>query len=115
MLRPVGGRDEHRTIESLGAVFMKNVVGRFSDNAEISTDVLGQAMMIAGEIGIEGCLSHGIGKMHKMGLSGEEVRFSYSMTAALRLYVADLWFLRASLQALLIRNGDARKLAKVTF
>lgn len=54
MLRPVGGRDEHRTIESLGGIFMKNVVGRFSDNAEISTDVLGKAMMIAGEIDSKG-------------------------------------------------------------
>lgn len=90
MLRPVGGRDEHRTMESLGAVFMKNVVGRFSDNAEISTDVLGKAMMIAGEIGIEGCLNHGIGKMHKMGLSGEEVGINYPTTIALRVHIADL-------------------------
>lgn len=73
MLLPVGGRDERRIVESVAGFFMKHIVARVSDNAEIQTDILGKAMMLAGEMGIEACLQHGIGKMQKLGPAGEEV------------------------------------------
>ncbi|KAK9899110.1 hypothetical protein P389DRAFT_44145 [Cystobasidium minutum MCA 4210] len=73
MLQPVGGREAFRLAESLAGFFMNNIVTKFSDNAAISTDTLGRAMKIAGEIGIKACLNLEIGEMHKMGTSGEEV------------------------------------------
>lgn len=73
MLQAVGGRDRHRMVESIAGFFTKNILSRLSDNAEIRTDLLGRAMMLAGEMGVELCLQHGFGKMAKLGNEGQEV------------------------------------------
>lgn len=75
MLIPVGGRDHPRLVESIAGFFMKNVVAHLSDNAEIRTDLLGKALVMAGDLGVELCLKHGFGKMTKLGSEGQEVRF----------------------------------------
>jgi len=76
MLRPVGGREEKRLIENIAGVFMHHVVARLSSNAEIDTDVLGKAMVRAGELGIDQCLKNGIGAKTKLGADGHEVSLS---------------------------------------
>lgn len=73
MLWPKGGREERRLVESVAGFFMKNVVAKVFANTEISTDILGQAMMVAGQVGIEGCLRHGVGEMVKLKPMGREV------------------------------------------
>lgn len=73
MLRPVGGRDHPRMVEAIAGFFTKNILSHLSDNAEIQTDLLGKAMMLAGEMGIDVCLKNGFGKMTKLGKDGQEV------------------------------------------
>lgn len=66
-------------VESIAGFFVKHTLARFSDNAEIQTDVLGKAIMLAGEMGIDICLKHGFGKMIKLGHEGQEVSKSHSL------------------------------------
>lgn len=73
MLYPVGGRDHPRMVESIAGFFVKQVLARVSDNAGIQTDVLGKAMLLAGEMGIDVCLKNGFGKIVKLGHDGQEV------------------------------------------
>jgi oxidoreductase len=74
-LRAVGGRDRpHAALENFYGLFSQHVLSHLWANAEISTDVLGRATMLAGELGTEGCLKHGVGKREQIGTNGEEVR-----------------------------------------
>jgi len=86
-LRVVDGREQHRMMESVFGLLTHHVLSRVSNNAEIDTDVLGKAMVRAGEMGIEACLKSGVGSKEKLEKDGPEV--------------------------LVINNGDAIKLAKL--
>jgi oxidoreductase len=106
MLRPVGGRDHPRMVEAIAGFFTKNVLSHLSDNAEIQTDLLGKAMMLAGEMGIVVCLKNGFGKMTKLGNAGQEVSIR-----KLNEFGKPLMLIH--LQALVISNAEAAKLAKI--
>lgn len=77
-LRIPDGRDEPRLVENIAGFFMKNIVSHFSKDAETPTDLLGKAMMRAGELGVELCQNSGIGKLEKLGKDGQEVSPQHS-------------------------------------
>lgn len=72
-LRVVNGREQHRMLESAFGLFTHHVLSRVSSNAEIDTDVLGRAMVRAGEMGIEQCLKYGVGSKQRLEKDGPEV------------------------------------------
>lgn len=71
-LRVKDGRDESRTAEVIYGK-ITGVMSIFTNKAEINTEVLGRAMVRAGELGIEQCLANKVGFMQKIGKDGQEV------------------------------------------
>lgn len=105
-LRVQDGRDTPRTVETVYGTFTKFVLSRFSANAEIDTPALGKAMNKAGQMGIQALLQAGIGETVNIGKEGQQVCLTPS-TILLKLTLLPI-------QALVISNADAAKLASQT-
>ena len=105
LLHVADGRDQPRRAETI-IHFFTGRLQRLHSGFEIETSVVAKAMVRAGEMGIEQCLQAGIGHTEKLGDQGQEVRA--------RSTRHDAWLmLERRLQALVIGNGEAIKLANL--